>query len=135
MTSYQPVLKHKKEHHYLPTVLGLLLVLLIVTIVYLTAAPGTTTPAELRNLLAVNPELKAVAQYENLLFAYNLSENPELISFQHYVAVQSKATERNTFAENPELMTYQNYLAANSDVRNELAVNPELSSYYRYINK
>lgn len=134
MTSYQPVLRHKKEHHYLPIIVGILLVLIVVGIVYLVLT-ASTTRVEVRNPLAVNPELKAVAQYENLLLEYNLSENPELISFQHYVAVPSKATERNTLAENPELMTYQNYLAANSDVRNELAANPELSCYYRYINK
>lgn len=134
MTSYQPVLKRQGKHNYLPLVVGILLVLVAAIIGYLVVRPATTT-AEVRNQLAVNPELKAVALYEGVVPAPALAENPELISFQRYLTLQAEKAERNIFAENPELTAVQHYVAARTVTRNELAVNPELSCYYRYVNK
>lgn len=135
MTSYQPVLKRKHKHNYLPIVVGILLVLIAVAIAYLVVTSAIVTTAEVRNPLAVNPELKTVALYEGVVSAPSLAENPELISFQHFVTLESEKAERNIFAENPELTAVQHYVAARSELRNELAINPELSWYYRYASK
>ncbi len=160
MTSIQPVLERQGKHNYLPVVVGILLLFVAVGIGYLVVTSATTTKVDLRNPLAVNPELKSVALYEDIMSASSQAENPELLSFQRYVALQSEKAERNVFAENsevttvqphiaadpqfaedwllwmnPELMAFQHYLAVRSEPRNELAVNPELSCYYRYINR
>jgi hypothetical protein len=134
MTSYQPVLKRQQKHNYLPIVVGIFLLLVAVLIGYLVVTSAMMTTAELRNPLAVNPELKAVALYEGVAAAPSLAENPELSSFQRFMAGQGEV-ERNVLAENPELTAVQHYITASSKPRNELAVNPELSCYYRYVNK
>ena len=129
MTSIQPILKPKAKHNYWPTLIGFLLVVVIVGIGYLVMTTSTsTTSSELRNPLAVNPELKFVGLYEGVNSDHFLAENPEIITFEHYTAMQ----QRNIFAENPELTAVSHF---NESQRNNLAVNPELSWYYRYTSK
>jgi hypothetical protein len=137
MTSMQPALVPKVRHNYLPLVIGFLFVLVAVGIGYLVVTRSITAPTS-RNPLAVNPELKLVSLYEGVAVDRSLGENPELISFQHYTAVQADTAVRNFFAENPELTAVQRYAAwvtTEASPRNELAVNPELSWYLRYANK
>ncbi len=135
MTSYQPILKRQQKHNYLPIVVGIFLLLVAVLIGYLVVTSAMMTTAELRNPLAVNPELKTVALYEGVAAAPSLAENPELLSFQRYMVDQGEAVERNILAVNPELTAVQHYITASSKPRNELAINPELSCYYHYVNK
>ena len=57
MTSIQPVLERQGKHNYLPVVVGILLLFVAVGIGYLVVTSATTTKVDLRNPLAVNPEL------------------------------------------------------------------------------
>lgn len=130
MTSIQPILKPKAKHNYLPTLVGFILVVVIVGLGYLATTRSTsTTSSELRHPLAVNPELKFVGTFEGAVPDRFLAENPEIISFEHYTAMQ----QRNIFAENPELTAVSHFIEQTQ--RNELAVNPELAWYYRYTTK
>ncbi len=113
MANLQPALAPEaKHHHYWPIVVGILLLLVVaVGIGYLaTTASQAPAPVEVRNPLAVNPELMILPLYEGV-------------------------ASRNALAVNPELMAFQAYTWQKEQPRDFLAINPELSSYYRYANK
>lgn len=137
MSSMQPVLAPKARHNLLPVFIGTLLALFIIGFAYLvlTSTPAARAPA-LRDPLAVNPELKSLALYGETAVSPLLAENPELISFERFMAQQE--ANRNALAVNPELTSMQRYaaaLAAQAPPRNPLAVNPELISFQRYTNQ